>query len=172
MGTMDRQDGKDPFAATTYVVPMTINTMIELRAFCAAFFEENLRAQAKSMDQDLLTNFISLIAGSKKVFARARAVIPELQLLGPSDTSKMNPNVQRVMQLTEHLRRWPDADYDDLPEESVWSKLAKDGEAQRAKEAGVLFKKSLGHKRQASAASSPLRPRKLSTRPVRHASHH
>lgn len=160
---MDRQDSKDPLDPKTYNSPATIKSMIELRAFCAAFFEEHIRGSTEATDQALLIKYITFITSSKSFFARARAVIPELQLSVPASTlSKMNPNIQRVLELTEDLRRSPDTEPGKLVEDSAWSKLAKGGLEQRAKQDERLAKESKGHTKQSSGASSSSRPGKHS----------
>ncbi len=132
---MERRDGKNPFDAATYTSPATIKSMVELRAFCAAFFEEHVRDHSPTSDQKLLNEFISLICHSNLLFARARAVIPELQLQSSkNNTVHENPNVHRVLQLTKDLRGSPDSIWDHLIEESAWTRLAKDGHEQYKQE--------------------------------------
>ena len=156
---MDHQDGRDPFDAETYSSPMTIKSMIELRAFCAAFFEDNIRKGTKTIDPDLLARFIALITSSKPFFARARAVIPELQFFSqPTGLSCVNPNVQRVLQLTEDLRHMPDTGNGKLIEEAAWSKLAKDGQEKRTDKAERLANEP---DKRMDRPNSPLYPRML-----------
>lgn len=138
---MERRDGKDPFDAATYTSPATIKSMIELRAFCAAFFEEHVRDHSPTNSPKLLDRFLDLICHSNLLFARARAVIPELQLQNSkSKLMHSNPSIQRVLQLTEELRGSPDSIRDHLIEESAWTRLAKDGQVQYTKEAERIAK--------------------------------
>ena len=176
---MGEKDG-DPFDPKTYSLPMTIASMIKLRAFCAAFFEEHIRDRTKAIDQDLLAKFIKLITFNEYFFARAQAVIPELQSLTPLDgIPHMSSNIQRVLELTEHLRRGVDKSPITLPENPVWSKLAKDGlEQYYAKEAERLAPKTEGTKetlaseKQTSAVSPLLAESELSVRLTSAKYHH
>lgn len=154
---MERQDGKDPFDPATYVGPATIKSMIELRAFCAAFFDEHIRDSTTTTGRELLVKFFNLICHSTHLFARAQAVIPELQPshMSQSEMKHMNSNVQRVLQVTEDLRRSSHTRFDNLAEESAWTKLAKNGEEQVKKEAERLAKETT--KSEASGSASPLR---------------
>ena len=156
---MDRHDGKDPFDATTYNSPATLNSMVALRVFCDTFFDQHIRDHVEPIHETSLTNFVTLITSSDAFFARARAVIPELQpLASPNETTHSNPNIQRVLQLTKDLRRSPSADLSELVEDLVWSRLAKLSWQQRAHQTGHIVKDS---KEQKSRPSSPLIPSKV-----------
>lgn len=150
---MERQDGKDPFDAKTYNSPATISTMIELRAFCAAFFELNIRANT-AIEETLFAKFITLITTSTKFFARAQAVVPELQGQ-QNETTYVNPNVQRVLQGTLELHSSNPKDWENLIEESAWTRLAQDGQEQFAKELERVAKTPQEHKRHTGVAKSP-----------------
>ncbi len=153
---MERRDGRNPFDIATYTLPATIKSMIELRAFCAAFFEEHVRDSSSTTDQELLDQFSTLICHSTLLFARARAVIPELQRPIPKNTlMQMNPNIQRVLQRSEDLCGLPDSSWDHLIEESAWTRLAKDGEVQFKKEAERIAQNLKGNRPVDSG--SPLR---------------
>ena len=90
---MDRPDGKNPFDPETYSRPAaTIATMIELRAFCADFFEKHIRTSAGTNEEEIAA-FLALITHSPKFFARARAVIPEFQA-DDLESSYPNDNVR------------------------------------------------------------------------------
>ena len=158
---MERRDGRDPLNAKTYSSPATIQSMIELRAFCAAFFDQLVRVRAPPINDHLLARFVTLITSKAALFARARAVIPELQLrLLNSEMAHLHPNVQRVLQATEDLRRSPDADGGVLIEGSVWSRLAQDGQERFGSEAEVVMRESKARPRKTSGANSPLGPGK------------
>lgn len=136
---MERQDNKDPLDVATYTSPATIKSMIELRAFCAAFFEVYVRKQLSPItDQDILGRFLKLICHSLLVFARARAVIPELQTQDSEcEVKSDNINVERVLRATEQLRRrLGEGGGVKLIEESAWMRLAQDGKEQFAKDVG------------------------------------
>ena len=159
---MDRQDGKDPFDPKTYTSPATIKSMIELRALCAGFFEQYVRGNEKAINEDLIVKFITLITSSKFLYARARAVVPELQpLVSPQGFVRNNPNLQHVLQMTEALRHMPEMEPSKLPEESAWSKLAKDGREQHLKDFAQLSTESTAHKKQAGGDASPPWPSKI-----------
>lgn len=115
--------------------------MVELRAFCAAFFEQHVRDHSSTTSQKLLDRFLDLICHSSLLFARARAVIPELQLqISNSKMMHLDPNIQRVLHSTEDLRGSPESIWDHLIEESAWTKLAKDGQEKYKKEAESIAK--------------------------------
>ena len=73
---MERQDGRDPFDPQTYYSEngLTITTMVELRVFCASFFESHVRHNMDPTPEETMTKFIKLITDSDFFFARARAV--------------------------------------------------------------------------------------------------
>ena len=155
---MEREDGKDPFDASTYDSPTSLNSMVELRVFCADFFDDHIRGDAETIDQSSLIRFVSLIASSETLFTRARAVVPELQSYpSPNETPHPNPNIQRVLQLTEDLRRLPPPDFGEHMEDVVWKRVAKDRRERRARHLGYLGNDSKG---QSTRSGSPLIPRK------------
>lgn len=124
---MDRQDGKNPFDYETYIKPAaSIKTMIELRAFCAEFFEKEIAVNNKATDEVRMTSYLKLITYSPNFFARARAVIPELQTSQEESFHQSNPNVQAAIDATYILRGHSDTKWEFLPEEPAWSKLVKD----------------------------------------------
>lgn len=129
---MERSDGKNPFDPETYTKPAAnILTMLELRAFCASFFDTQVRASANTDHEDIAP-FLALITHSPIFFARARAVIPELQ--APDvESSHPNANVQILLDATRALRGPPGKEWEFLPEEPAWTKLAKDGMEESAK---------------------------------------
>ena len=123
---MERSDGKSPFHHETYHRPAaSIKTMLELRAFCAEFFDKHIRTSV-SRDEEVIASFLALITYSSNFFARARAVIPELQA---PDVLSSHPteNVQLFLSATRHMRGPPSKQWEFLPEEPAWTRLAKDG---------------------------------------------
>ena len=151
---MDRPDVFDP---ETYTSPMTIDSMIRLRAFCAEFFKENVRGNTeKATDEELLDKFTTLITTSRPIFARARAVIPELQV-PPRQIELINPRIRRVLQLTEQLNGSPESGWSALPEDAVWARLTGDGQELREREADIQKRAGVGYGRQASSIDLPLR---------------
>ena len=137
--------------------------MLELRAFCAAFFEEHIRDNTAATARELLDAFSNLICHSPLLFARARAVIPELQLHIPeSEMTQLNPNIQRVLQVVENCGRSSDCIGDHLIEESAWTRLAKDGQEQFKKK-GERIAKDLEENR-AGHSGFPLRSGMFQTR--------
>lgn len=122
---MERSDGKDPFLMATYYAPsgFNITTMVELRAFCAGFFE---LIRTKAATQEQLNKFLTLITVSSTLFARARAVIPELQVT-EDVTTHPNSNTERVLIATKPFRGTPATTWGSLPDDPVWSQLADDG---------------------------------------------
>ena len=159
---MDRQDGKDPFDYHTYYAEngLTIATMIEFRAFCAGFFECHVRSSTPTNEASM-AKFIKLITRAEVLFARARAVIPELQV--PQDqSSHENANIRRVLLATQQLRGSNTKPWGNQPDELAWLKLANDGQALVDKEG----KEGKGHVKQASNAGGQASPSKLlSNRP-------
>lgn len=147
---MERPDGKNPFDPETYTRPAAnILTMLELRAFCADFFDRHVRASADT-DQEDIANFLALITHSSIFFARARAVIPELQ--APDvESSHPNVNVQVLLHATRGMRGPPGEKWEFLPEEPAWTKLAKDGMENSAND---LTESETGHEKQPCDASA------------------
>lgn len=158
---MERSDGKDPFHPDTYNKPApSIKTMLELRAFCAEFFQKRIRS-ATNTDNDDLTSFLALISYSLNYFARARAVIPELQ--APDvEYSNPNPEVKVCLYATRDLRGPPLKKWDFLPEEQAWAKLAKEGMEQFAE---YLKSEGMGHEKRLSDASARGSPSKHNSYP-------
>ena len=149
---MDRSDGRNPFDPATYNTPVaSIQTMLELRTFCADFFEKHVRTNAHLDDQDM-ASFLDLVTHSPMFFARARVVIPELQApeMEPSHLSNSSQNVHVFLYATRALRGGPGKKSELLPEESAWTKLVKDGMGMFMKN---LANEEKGHKKQASDAS-------------------
>lgn len=147
---MERSDGKDTFHPDTYNKPApSIKTMLELRAFCADFFQKRIR-YATNTDNDDVTSFLALISYSPSYFARARAVIPELQA---PDVEYSNPNheVMVFLYATRDLRGPRLKKWDFLPEEQAWAKLAKDGMKNFVKN---LASEGRGHEQQLSDAGA------------------
>ena len=127
---MERKDGRDPFDPETYnsANGYNITTMIELRVFCASFFESHVRHNTTLTDLFLNTKFLRLITHSTFFFLRARAVIPELQV--PSTIlSHENVNIRRLLLGTQELRGPPGKKWSIPTEELAWSKLSSDGRA-------------------------------------------
>ncbi len=127
---MERQDGRDPFDRQTYYFEngLTITTMVELRVFCASFFESHVRHNMDPTPEETMTKFIKLITDSDFFFARARAVIPELQV--PNTVSfHENINTCRILLETQKLRGPPGKKWSIHADESAWSKLSNDGRA-------------------------------------------
>lgn len=137
---MERQDGKNPFDPSTYTKPaLTIETMLELRAFCASFFDAHVRrtADAKNtVHEEAIESFLALIIHSPQFFARARAVIPEFQV--PSDfvveessssssASSWSDGVKVLVEATKGWRGPKGKTWESLPEEPAWEKLAMEG---------------------------------------------
>lgn len=153
---MERLDGKDPFDPETYSRPApSIQTMLELRAFCADFFDKRVRNSANLQGEDI-ASFIALITYSAGFFARARAVIPELQAPDVGSTHP-NVNVQAFLYATHGARGEPGQKLDFLPEESAWTKLAKDGMDNFSKN---TVNDETGHKKQPSNTSARRSPGK------------
>lgn len=126
---------KDPYDAKTYTNPASIDSMINLRVFCADYFERNIRNNNTGQANENIENFINLITTSLTIFGRARAVIPELQV--PSDVSShSNPEIQRLLAATPSLRGQRGRYWAILPEESVWYRMTQDGFDLEMKHAG------------------------------------
>lgn len=125
---MDRSDGKNPFEPNTYCKPViSIQTMLELRAFCADFFEKHVRNSDNTDDEDIAA-FLNLIICSPSFFARARAVIPELQFPeGEPLLPTFNANVQELLLATRGVRGPSGKQWDHLPEELAWAQFIKNG---------------------------------------------
>lgn len=133
---MERQDGHDPFDPQTYHFEngLTIATMVELRVFCASFFESYVRHNMNPAPEETMTRFIKLITDSEFFFARARAVIPELQV--PNTVSfHENINTCHVLLETQRFRGPPGKRWSVQADESAWSKLSNDGRAMLEKKA-------------------------------------
>ena len=153
---MERADGKNPFDQETYIKPAaSIKTMLELRAFCADFFDKHVRTGVNTNEGDI-ASFLALITHSPSFFARARAVIPELQA---PDVESFHPNenVQILLYATRNVRGPPGKKWEFLPEEPAWAKLAKDGMENFAKN---LVSSGTGHMKQPSDASGRGSPSK------------
>lgn len=163
---MERSDGKNPFDPETYIRPAaTIQTMLELRAFCADFFEKRIRTSVNTNEEDIAA-FLTLITHSPNFFARARAVIPELQApAGESFPSILNDNVQVFLYATQDVRGPPGKKWEHLPEEPAWTRLAKDGFENYTKNVEI---DGLGHKKQLSNASARASPSKYTSIPQLH----
>ncbi len=148
---MDRVDGKNPFDPETYIKPAaTIQTMIELRAFCAEFFEKHIRTSVGTDEEDIAA-FLALITHSPNFFARARAVIPEFK--APDlESSYPNENVRVFLDATRDVRGSLGKEWEFLPEESAWTKLIKDGMD--------MAIRGLGHMKHLSDASARDSPSK------------
>ena len=151
---MERQDGRDPFDPDTYGKPAaSIKAMLELRAFCADFFQKHIRTSVKTNEEDSVS-FLALIMHSPAFFARARAVIPELQ--APEvESFHSNQNVQLFLLATQGVRGPPGKEWESLPEEPAWAKLAQDGMENLAK---IIANDGTEHKKQLSNASSHSAP--------------
>lgn len=149
---MDRSDGKNPFDPETYFIPnRTIQTMLELRAFCADFFDNRVRNRVDTDPADIAA-FVTLITHSQELFARARAVIPELQIPeGEPLLPNSNADVQEVHVATQYLRGPPGLQWEYLPEEPAWAQLITVGMNQEAKN---VVNNGTGHKKQLSDASA------------------
>ena len=92
--------------------------------------------------EDMMTKFIKLITDSDFFFARARAVIPELQV--PNTVSfHENINTSRILLETQRFRGPPGKKWSIHADESAWSKLSHDGRA-------MLEKKASEHREQGS----------------------
>ena len=133
---MERQDGRDPFEPQTYFSEnsLTIATMLELRVFCASFFESHVRHNMNPAPKETMTRFVKLITDSEFFFARARAVIPELQV--PNTVSfHENINTCQVLLETQKFRGPPGKRWSIHADESAWSKLSNDGRAMLEKKA-------------------------------------
>ena len=134
---MERQDGRDPFDPQTYYSEnggLTITTMVELRVFCASFFESHVRHNMNSTPTEIMTKFIRLITDSDFFFARARAVIPELQV---PNTVRFHENINTnyILLETQKFRGPPGKKWSIHADESAWSKLSNDGRAMLEKKA-------------------------------------
>ena len=142
---MERPDGKDPFEFNTYYSAngLTITTMIDFRAFCADFFERHVRPSTPT-DEAMMAKFIKLITRTEILFARARAVIPELQVV-QDESSHENANIHHVLLATRELRGSVMKRWSNLPEDLAWTKLASSGRE-------LMEKEGIGHMTQASNA--------------------
>ena len=101
-------------------------------------------------------SFLALIMHSPSFFARARAVIPELQ--APEiDSFHPNQNVQLFLLATQGVRGPPGKEWEFLAEEPAWTKLAQDGMENLAK---MSAKDMTEHKKQPSNANSHSTPGK------------
>ena len=148
---MKRLDGKNPFDPKTYNRPTaSIKTMLELRAFCADFFDKRIRNNAGTKDPDFGA-FMVLVCHSYSYFARARAVIPELQEPVDVEPSDRNAHITYALSATRAVRGPSDRKWDVLPEEPVWKELAKDGMDNFARN---LVKYGIGYMKQSSDASA------------------
>ena len=147
---MERSDDKNPFDPDTYDRPaLSIKTTLELRAFCAEFFDRHIRTSVKTDEEDIAA-FLALITYSQSFFARARAVIPELQ--APDvESSHPNENVQVFLYAIRDMRGPPGMKWEFLPEESAWTKLAKEGMDNLARN---IANNGTRHNKQASDASA------------------
>ena len=125
--------------------------MIELRAFCADFFDKRIRSSSTNpASKEEINSFIALLRHSRGYFARARAVIPELQF---PNLSYSNPNmrVKTILFHTHEMRDPQGQNWADLPEERAWLDFAKE---QRKNLAINAAKDGTGHEKQLSDASS------------------
>lgn len=106
---MEPPDGKNPFDPDTYNRPAaSIKTMLELRAFCADYFDKHIRNSVNPDEEDVAA-FLGLITQSPNFFARARAVIPELQTpdVDLSHLNDLNDNVKVFLYATSGVRGPP-----------------------------------------------------------------
>ena len=173
-GEMARLDGKNPWDPQTYGSPCTIKTMLELRSFCVAFFEQHIRVASRVVDVALLENFTALIMSSKEFYQRAKAVLPELQIQTASQrNAQSNANVQCVWELISlagHLSGQPGTEDGWMAEEDLWNNYFEghwdeDGCHEHGKEPGGMgLLSDQGGKEQDAAPR--LRLRMLTTRPV------
>ena len=148
---MEPPDNGDPFDPEFYTRPTTCTQrMLLLRAFCADFFETSIRSSTNKADKEHMVSFLALIKHSPSYFERARAVIPELQAPDP-ECSNPNHNVQVFLEATRGMRGPPGKKWDLLPEESVWTDLAKKGRENLGNDF-VNYRK--WHQKQLSDASS------------------
>lgn len=149
---MDRSDGKNPFDPDTYCKPViSIQTMLELRAFCADFFEKHVRNSVNTDDEDIAA-FLNLISCSPSFFARARAVIPELQIPeGEPFLPTFNANVRELLLATRGVRGPPGKQWDHMPEELAWAQFIKDGTKNHVEN---VANDGTGHEKQPSNASA------------------
>ena len=145
---MELQDGRDPFDRQSYYseTGLTIATMTKLRAFCTSFFDRSVRHKTDPTNEEMISKFIKLITHSDFFFARARAVIPELQV--PNTViSHENIDICRILIETQKFRGSPGKKWSITPDESAWSKLSEDGRA-------MLERQSKEHKEQLGDASA------------------
>ena len=150
---MEPPDNRDPFDSEFYDEPTENNHgmgMLMLRAFCVGFFETSIRSSTNKPDNEHLVSFLVLIKHSPSYFERARAVIPELQAPDP-ECSHPNHNIQLFLNATRGMRGPPGKKWDLLPEEPTWTRLAKAGMENLAKQF-VEYRKR--HQKQLSDASS------------------
>ena len=133
---MEPPDNRDPFDPEFYEGPTENNQgigMLMLRAFCVDFFETSIRSNTNKPDNEHLVSFLVLIKHAPSHFERARAVIPELQAPDP-ESSHPNHNVQVFLNATRGMRGPPGKKWDLLPEEPTWTRLAKVGMENLAKQ--------------------------------------
>ena len=139
----------DPFDPNLYNGGPIVNIdgMIVLRAFCAHFYHTRIRSSSIKANTEHDVSFLALIKHSPDFFARARAVIPELQAPDPV-CSNPNLNVQIFLNATRGMRGPPDKKWALLPEEEKWNDYARQGEVNLARE--IVTR----HQKQSSDASS------------------
>lgn len=119
---MEHSEGKNPLNPSTYLTPATISSMIKFRKFCVDYASYHLHDDKGNVYNQSLTQFVSLIAHSDQLFARARAVIPELQMPGEQTSSHASPMLHSLLHATLDLRGSADKMWEPLPEEPVWKK--------------------------------------------------
>ena len=123
---MERPDGKNPLDPETYNTPApNIQTMIELRAFCAAFFQERVRRRA-DVDEEDVRSFLALIVHSPSYYARAHAVIPELQL-SDAESCILGSHVKAIVCTARAMMGLQPDRWELLPEEPAWAELIQAG---------------------------------------------
>ena len=155
---MLRFDGKNPMDPGTYKQPApSIQSMLELRAFCADVFDKLVRTTVNMEEEDIKC-FLTLITHSPGFFARARAVIPELQA---PDVESFHPienrNLKVLLRATRSARGPPGKKWEWLPEELAWTQLAKDGMENVVQD---LKNHGTGHEKKRSDASAQGTPSK------------
>ena len=122
MEPLDSGDLFDPNFYNGTII--NLDGMLKLRAFCADFYETNIRSSRIKATTEYVVSFLALIKHSPEFFERARAVIPELQAPDPV-CSNPNHNVQIFLNATRGMRGPPGKKWDLLPEEDSWKGYAR-----------------------------------------------
>ena len=124
----------DAFNVRTYTSPATVASMMKLRQFISDYFTQNIcladpgSTQHFHDDHDRhaqdfnIQPFLGLITYSPAIFARARAVIPQLQISQHQEVCHPNPNIEALLMATMDLRGQQYGSGEELPEEVVWQK--------------------------------------------------